>query len=550
MKKTKILFVVVWLLLVAVFLLSGQPMAYAVETGGIGVMPAATKDYPANRSWFVYEAEAKTVIKDRVNVINRGNKSVNLIVAALDGAVSQNGGYTLIGSMADNKDIGTWVELEKTEVTLPPKSNQILNFTVTVPDNADVGSHPGGIVVLEKPAEASTLGAKKKNSSQLTVVTRIAARMYLTVPGEIQRRLEVKQIRHSIGNGLLYFFLRLKNNGNVQLNAIADVTLRGLFGKVGSQSGAEIGMLLRGSEITAQLPWQKNPPAFGRFVADFRLHYGEKDFKGEYVKDEYIDVRYVFWIIQWIKILWFIGGIILLLLIRNLWLWLLIQSRLNTRTKKHKVKKGETLMSVAQLYGVHPKKLAKFNLLRWPYELNVDDVLLIPQGQMSRGERLTMGDDWNAYYKAEQRKVWLTDLKFVGALLGKIRFRRRNMGVVSTARHSGKVRLIGPHPESQDSGVASLPRMTKGGVPTVAMEALVAEKGDTIYDISEFAGISIQEIVRLNNLRPPYRLRAGQEILVPIAHKTTVKPKRVTKKAAPSTKSVAKPKSNKKKRSK
>ena len=46
MKKTKILFVVVWLLLVAVFLLSGQPMAYAVETGGIGVMPAATKDYP------------------------------------------------------------------------------------------------------------------------------------------------------------------------------------------------------------------------------------------------------------------------------------------------------------------------------------------------------------------------------------------------------------------------------------------------------------------------------------------------------------------------
>jgi LysM repeat protein len=540
MKKTKIFFVIAWLLLVAVVSLSTHQLIYAVETEGFSVMPAITKDYPSKRSWFVYEAAAKTVIEDRVDLMNRGNKTVTLMVAALDGAVSSNGGYTLVGGVANNKDIGTWVKLEETEVTLPPKSNRTLNFTVTVPDNADVGSHPGGIVIWEKPAEVSSSPTKKKNGSQLSVVTRIAARMYLTVPGDIQRRLKVKQVSHSLGGGVLYFMLHLKNSGNVQLTPIVDITLRGLFGRAGTQAGSQIGMLLRGTEITAQLPWQKDPPAFGRFVADFRLHYGEQDFKGEYVKDEYIDVRYVFWIIQWIKLLWFIGGVILLLLIRNLWLWLLIQSRLNTRTKKHKVKKGETLMMMAGLYGVHPKWITKFNLLKWPYELTPGDILLIPQGKMTKVERLSMGKEWNDYYRAEKRKAWLTDLKFVGALLGKIRFRCR--GGVTPPRHPEPT---GQRPSSDSGsrpGFRIKSGMTKGvslpvvqqatKTPTVATEALIAERGDTLYDIAKFAGISVEEIVQLNGLRPPYRLKAGQEIVVPIKkppHRAARRPKRTTR---------------------
>jgi len=535
MKKTKIFFILSCLWLSAIVVLPAVLPAYAVEAQGISILPARTADHPDLRSWFVYEAESGTVIKDKVEVSNRGNKSITLIVASLDGAVTQNGGYTLVSNAGENKDIGTWAVLETGEVTLPPRSSRTLNFTVTVPDEVDVGSHAGGLVAWQKPAAAT--GSSKQKGSVLSVVTRVAARMYLTVPGEIQRKLEVKKITHSVNGGVLYFFLQLKNNGNVQLEPTADITLRGVFGRAGEQDGSQVGLLLRGSEITAKLPWQNRSPAFGRFVANFRLHYGEKDFKGEYVKDEYIDVRYVFWIIPWLKLLWFIGLIIILILIRNLWLWLLIQSRLNTRTQKHKVKKGETLMTVAQLYGVNPKQIAKFNLLKWPYELNVGDVLLIPQGRMNKQERLAMGDEWNAYYRAEQRKAWSTDLKLIGQWLGKLRFRRRGGAIATIGRHASKVRPVGPNPESYDSGHLSGRKSIRAGVevtkkegmPTVATETLVAEKGDTIYDIAEFAGIDISEIVRLNQLRPPYRLRAGQEVIVPIKHKVAATPKRKSK---------------------
>ncbi|MFA5270355.1 MAG: LysM peptidoglycan-binding domain-containing protein [Patescibacteria group bacterium] len=512
-------------LLTTIALPAGLPVM-AIEAQGISIAPARTKEYSGLRSWFIYEAEAKKVINDKAVVSNRGNKTVTLSLAALDGAVTSNGGYTLVADTEANRDIGSWIELSQTEVTLPPRSSQVVDFTVTVPDNADVGSHPGGIVTWEKPPEASS---KKKSGGVISVTTRVAARVYLTVPGEIQRKLEVKQISHSVIGGLLYFFLHLKNNGNVQLEPAVDVTIRGPFGKIGDQSGSQIGLLLRGTEITAKLPWQSKAPIFGRYVAKFRLHYGEKDFKGQYVKDEYIDATYVFWIIPWLKLLLWLGLVILLLLLRNMWLWMVIRGRLNTRAKKHKVKKGETLTMIGQLYNVHPKRIARFNLLKWPYELSVGDILLIPQGQMSGLERAALGQEWQAHYQAEQRRAMLTDVRMVASWFGKLRHRRQVAGKTATNRHSGKVRFTEPHPESYDPGQA---RMTKGGIPMVATETLIAEQGDTIYDIAKFAGIGIEEIVKLNQLRPPYRLRAGQEVVVPIKQKATVVPKRKAKKLA------------------
>lgn len=476
---------------------------------GISIAPAITKEYPTLRSWFVYEAAPNTEVKDKVELINNTSKAVTLLVVALDGAVTSDGGYTLVAAADENKDLGTWITLGSGEVSLPPKSRKVIDMTIKVPENADVGSHPGGVVVLKKP-EAT--GANQNKGSMLSVVTRVGARVYLTVPGDIKRVLDIKKISHQVTDGVLYFRAILENNGNVQLTPEADISVRGWFGKLGTQAKVPFGLILRGTTITGRAPWNGKQPIFGRYVADFRFQYGEKDFKGEYVKEEYTDARYVFWVMPWSQIFIWVGLILLLIFLRNLWLWLIIQQRLNTRAKKHVVKKGETLTMIAAAYLIHPRKLAKFNLLKWPYELTLGDTLLIPQGKMSKLERLEMGREWNSYYKAEQRKALLTDVRFIGRLFGKIRLRRRG----ATAGAAKKV----------------------VNVPSGATEALIAEKGDTIYDIAEFSGVSIEKVAQLNNLRPPYRLRAGQEVLVPIKRQALSKPQSAAKRH----KSIKKPK--------
>ena len=95
--------------------------ANAITGGGISVVPLATSEYPERRSWFIYEAEPKTVIKDKVEISNLDSKETTINIAALDGAVTNDGGYTLVGGLTKTKMWGTgsnWINLK---LLCPPK---------------------------------------------------------------------------------------------------------------------------------------------------------------------------------------------------------------------------------------------------------------------------------------------------------------------------------------------------------------------------------------------------------------------------------------------
>lgn len=484
MGKTKLIWLgAIWFGMFAQILWYVSLPVLAISDGSVSVFPAVTKEYPSQRSWFVYEALPGTTIKDKVELINQAKTTMIIRVAVLDGAVTNDGGYTLVGNKEENKDIGTWANLSDETVTLLPGARKLIDLTVHVPSNADVGSHPGGVVIW---ADKSST-ANKKPGGMLSIVTRVAARLYLTVPGDIVRKLDVSNVRHTLAEGVLYFNMGFRNNGNVTLMPEADIKLKGIFGSVGEQKDSQFGMILRGGTIDSRVPWQKKAPKFGRFVADFRVHYGEKDFEGKYVKDEYQDVKYVFWLIPWMTILWSIIAILLLIFIRKFWIWILIKQRLNTKTKEHTVKKGETLSAIAKLYGIDAKKIAKFNLLKWPYDLLAGDILLIPQGKMT---------------KEEQK---LND---------------------NTPPPS-----IRPSMRGAD-GAGILP-LVRGGVGGVGLEAVIAEAGDTVKTVAEFAGVSAKEIIMINKLKWPHKLRVGQELFIPIVSDSEEKLEVTTKSSRP-----------------
>lgn len=478
MRKSKILTRLLILAMIVGLLIPTTSFVNALTGGGITVLPAQTSEYPARRSWFIYEAEPGTVVEDTAMVRNNTNKTMTIKVMALDGITTTTGGYTLVGRLEQNKDIGNWVTLEEDLVTLPPGASKNIDFTVEVPQEADVGSHPGGIVIWEDYTPESL----PRGGGQIGVVTRVAARMYLTVPGDIIRSLEVEDIHHFFSGGLLYFGMTLHNKGNVQLTPEVDISLSSLFGHIGIQEKSQVGLVLRGGTIESKIPWQKKTLFFGRYVAKFRIHYGEKDFEGNYVVDEYIDAKYVFWVIPWLWILILLAILILLLFIRNLWKWLIIQKRLNEKTKKHKIKKGETLTIIADIYDIDPKKIAKFNLLKWPYDLTEGDILLIPQGRMTKAEKAASKQD-------------IKDTK--------------------------------------------------------ELEPVVIEKGDTIKDVASFAEVSVQEVIVINHLRWPYRLKENQELMIPVKKEIIIVDKKeyvkkTVKRKAKSTKKQVKSKKKKK----
>lgn len=424
------------------------------------------------------------IYTDTALVYNLGNEPVRAFVFP--------GGYELRDNkivetpITDNapEEPGRWIEVADSEFVLGPKASRVVEFTIRVPEDADVGEH---VAVLLTQAES--VEKREISGSGLHINVRSGTRVYMTVPGDINRDLVVENIGHQIipfwklFTKELKFILKLRNDGNVTLRPMTNLRVRGWFGEVGYQEEAPYRKIARGSTQGISHTWIKRAPYFGRFVADFEIHLGEKrqvnkDGTEIMLPDEVIKSTYVFWIFPWIETVYLIILLFLLYLLRSLWLYVVIINRLKTKTEVYTVTKGDNLTTIGSKLGISPRILVKFNLIPWPYEVHPGDKLLVPVGKFTGGE-------WHSRVSdiVRDKNIW-------GGVWGHL-FRRRNVHKLT-------------HKHIQPTGRSAQ-----------ASKTVVVEAGDTIEDVAKFAGVDKEAIIQTNRLRPPYHLQAGQELKIP-----------------------------------
>lgn len=125
--------------------------AFAIEYGGFGGRPAYPRaDNPRTESIFVHTLEPGAVQKEGVTVINNSSETKTVLVYAADSTPSTGGAFACKQFAEEQKDVGSWIKLEKSEIKLPAGSTQLVPFTITVPLNAGVGEHNGCILIQEK----------------------------------------------------------------------------------------------------------------------------------------------------------------------------------------------------------------------------------------------------------------------------------------------------------------------------------------------------------------------------------------------------------------
>jgi len=439
------------------------------------VVPVHDKDGKP-RSWFVYTAKPGEVIEDAAEIINNSDQSQGVDIYAYDGATTADGSFTFPLDPAQNKDIGTWIKLEKDHLVLPPGGREAVNFTVTVPETADVGEHAGGIVVLKTPED------KGKGGGGLSIVLRVGARMYLTVPGKVVRDFDVKDIKAISHGRNLSFQMTFVNNGNVRFEPLVDIALRGFFGSAGEMKEGKFGTILRGQQATVTQRWYKKGPIIGRFRANFTVHTGEaiqvnEDGTKTTLPDVTFERSIVFWLFPWGWFFLWIGVLAVLYFLRLIWIYLLIRGRLKVKSEVYTVKKGDTLTEIAEKKGVSPKAIARYNLMRWPYDLRAGDKLLIPVGILSR-------EEW------------------------------REKGLRQEL--SQRIKRVARQPFPKGVHTPHAPGKVREAIAKRELLTVIVEKGDTLKDVANFAGVSVAVIKRHNpQLKSPYKLKAGQKLVVP-----------------------------------
>lgn len=413
-KSIKIKYLLPIIIFLAVlFSLLTPSSAQAVETGALGLIPAHpnTAD-PVTASWFVYEAKPGSVIEDAALIKNHDlDNPVTVRIYAVDGTTTTNGVFALTLATDQQSGIGAWVEVlppksqepagqeaeapvqqegEKLiglEINVPAGQNVEVPFKLKVPENASVGDHTGGLVIETAP--------KKAEGTGFSVVTRIGARIYLTVPGEKVYSLKIKdfnwksvdytseelkrlflgKVQRLLG---LYrkgaFFVTLDNLGNVQLGT-QKVPLKGkliisnIVNQIIDEKEVELGTILPKGEITQTFTWKRNNPLFLRYQANLEVTYA-KD------KPPKTSTTY-FWVIPWPLVLSL--GILVVLIIIIYFLHLLIREKRKRKMVQYTVQDGDTLKKVSAWLKIKPKKIVKINRMKFPYEINPGEKLFIPK---------------------------------------------------------------------------------------------------------------------------------------------------------------------------
>lgn len=357
--------------------LTSSANAGAVQSGGIGGRPAnPDSTNPRTQSIFIFTANKGETKKDVILVSNNSDQAQTIELYAVDGIVTNTGSFTCSQQSEAKQGVGGWIKLTKESVTLQPGKTEEVGFNLTMPTTADVGEHNGCLVfqVADDEGEAS---------GNVRIRTRQAIRVVATVPGDLQRSVDIEKFTTAIAEGNQTYTLELKNSGNVSADVDAKVYLTSLFGGVAYENGGGYPVLAN-QQLDLTFVNEKRPLFGGWYYASASVAYDERagvfgtsDSSRLIKKDA--DRKLMF-------IAPTTGGLLIIILVIGLIggvvAWWLVRKRNHTNALKtwdtYTVQEGDSIQSIANRYDISWKKLASINHIAAPYVLKAGDALRVP----------------------------------------------------------------------------------------------------------------------------------------------------------------------------
>ncbi len=228
--------------------------AFADDVDSLSITPAGENGARDDRSRLDYQVAPGQHLDDRIQITNTGTTHQDVVVYAADAFNTSSGDLSLVDAGAESTDSGAWVTFDgqkRITVPLDAGASAVVPFALDVPADAGPGDHTAGIV-----ASAQSV------SDQILVDRRVATRLYVRVPGDLQPALSITGVTATYDgfwnpfDGSETITYTVENTGNVALGAATLVGTRTWFGiGVGSVDSGTMDELLPGNrrEVTTTL---------------------------------------------------------------------------------------------------------------------------------------------------------------------------------------------------------------------------------------------------------------------------------------------------------
>lgn len=373
------------LMLFAVALLAA-PAAVGAQSAGVGGR-VANPD-PSNsrtQSIFIYTLEHGVSQQDQLLVINQTDETQTISLRSVDGVVTNSGDYTCRQAAEPVEGSGGWVKLAQDTITLPAKSEERIDFTVTVPARADVGEHNSCLTIQADNDESDAATGVRLRMRQ-------ALRMIVTVPGDLRRSLSIEQF--VIEQGVLdqRYTMTAANEGNVSADIDMQVRLTSVLGREVAGAGGEY-PLVPGERLTKQFSTAYRPLFGGWYTATPSLRYdkrlgafGTQNTAAEYETISGEPQTLFFWPTSAGWLILFAAVTCIVVGTWQLRRQLHLKRLLRDSARPYTVRKGDTIESLADKVQVDWRDIAKLNRLAAPYSLTPGQKILLPSVQDQRKE--------------------------------------------------------------------------------------------------------------------------------------------------------------------
>jgi hypothetical protein len=135
----------------------------------------------------------------------------------------------LLGERDTGWGISSWIKFEAAdEFILAPKEKKIVNYTITIPDNAQPGGHFGAVLFRALPIDK-----QNDNQSGVSLSGRVGTVLLYEVSGDVNKSAEISEVSVNkfISHGPIDLQFKIKNNGNSYFTPTGTITYQNLWRK-------------------------------------------------------------------------------------------------------------------------------------------------------------------------------------------------------------------------------------------------------------------------------------------------------------------------------
>jgi hypothetical protein len=255
---------------------SGTPAATpvpAVDAFKIGPEPGAD---PAttDQGFFVYELAAGDEADGSVRLTNPGTEPVTVELVGVDAETAQVGGSAFADAAASPVAVGSWVQLDESQVTLESGEETLVYFTVVTPADTAPGQYLAGITAFVPAVKEASTSDTGQAGASVTMQTRYVIGVQVDVPGEWTPAMTITGAEAMENPSGTRLGITMTNTGDTFIKPQGKVTLSNAASTPILEQPIEMGTFLTNTDLTYPVAWP-GVPAGGEYGVEVELNYAD-----------------------------------------------------------------------------------------------------------------------------------------------------------------------------------------------------------------------------------------------------------------------------------